>query len=132
MGEESVESLRDVGELLAYLRQPDPPKGFRDLVDKAPLLKKILTMGPNVVKNAPCQQVVSSGEEVDLNRLPIQTCWPGDVAPLVTWPLVITRGPEKRAHESRHLPHAIAGVETNSLCAGSPIVAALWILETGS
>ena len=95
MGEESVESLRDVGELLAYLRQPDPPKGFRDLVDKAPLLKKILTMGPNVVKNAPCQQVISSGEKVDLNRLPIQTCWPGDVAPLVTWPLVITRGPEK-------------------------------------
>jgi len=62
MGEESVESLREVGELLAYLRQPDPPKGFRDLVDKAPLLKKILTMGPNVVKNAPCQQVSAPPE----------------------------------------------------------------------
>ena len=55
MGEESVAALREVGELLAYLRQPDPPKGFKDLVDKAPLLKKLLTMGPNVVKNAPCQ-----------------------------------------------------------------------------
>jgi len=95
MGEESVEALRDVGELLAYLRQPDPPRGFRDLVDKAPLLKKILTMGPNVVKNAPCQQVTYSREDVDLYQLPIQTCWPGDVGPLVTWPLVITRGPEK-------------------------------------
>jgi 4-hydroxy-3-polyprenylbenzoate decarboxylase len=95
MGEESVEALRDVGELLAYLRQPDPPKGFRDLVDKAPLLKKIMTMGPNVVKNPPCQKEVYSGEDVDLHRLPIQTCWPGDIGPLVTWPLVITRGPEK-------------------------------------
>ena len=95
MGEETVEALRDVGELLAYLRQPDPPKGFRDLVDKAPLLKKILTMGPNVVKKPPCQQQVISGDAVDLTQLPIQTCWPGDVGPLVTWPLVITRGPEK-------------------------------------
>ncbi|MEO1949543.1 UbiD family decarboxylase domain-containing protein, partial [Thioclava sp.] len=89
MGEEDVEALRDVGELLAYLRQPDPPKGFRDLVDKAPLLKKILTMGPNVVKKPPCQQQVISGDDVDLTQLPIQTCWPGDVGPLVTWPLVI-------------------------------------------
>ena len=95
MGEEDVEALRDVGELLAYLRQPDPPKGFRDLVDKAPLLKKILTMGPNVVKKPPCQQQVINGDDVDLTQLPIQTCWPGDVGPLVTWPLVITRGPEK-------------------------------------
>ena len=95
MGEETVEALRDVGELLAYLRQPDPPKGFRDLVDKAPLLKKILTMGPNVVKKPPCQQQVISRDAVDLTQLPIQTCWPGDVGPLVTWPLVITRGPEK-------------------------------------
>ena len=95
MGEESVSALREVGELLAYLRQPDPPKGFKDLVDKAPLLKKLLTMGPNVVKNAPCQQTITTGEAVDLRRLPIQTCWPEDVGPLVTWPLVVTRGPEK-------------------------------------
>ena len=95
MGEEKVEALREVGELLAYLRQPDPPKGVRDLVDKAPLLKKILTMGPKVIKRPPCQQRVLHGEEVDLTTLPIQTCWPDDVGPLVTWPLVITRGPEK-------------------------------------
>jgi len=95
MGEEKVEALREVGELLAYLRQPDPPKGLRDLVDKAPLLKKILTMGPRVIKRAPCQQRVLKGEEVNLTKLPIQTCWPDDVGPLVTWPLVITRGPEK-------------------------------------
>ena len=95
MGEESVAALREVGELLAYLRQPDPPKGFKDLVDKAPLLKKLLTMGPNVVKNAPCQETIKTGEAVDLHRLPIQTCWPEDVGPLVTWPLVVTRGPEK-------------------------------------
>jgi 4-hydroxy-3-polyprenylbenzoate decarboxylase len=95
MGEEKVEALREVGELLAYLRQPDPPKGMRDLVDKAPLLKKVLTMGPRVIKRAPCQQRVLKGEEVDLTKLPIQTCWPDDVGPLVTWPLVITRGPEK-------------------------------------
>lgn len=95
MGEEKVEALREVGELLAYLRQPDPPKGVRDLVDKAPLLKKILTMGPKVIKRPPCQQRVLQGEEVDLTTLPIQTCWPDDVGPLVTWPLVITRGPEK-------------------------------------
>lgn len=95
MGEESVAALREVGELLAYLRQPDPPKGFKDLVDKAPLLKKLLTMGPNVVKNAPCQQTITTGEAVDLHQLPIQTCWPDDVGPLVTWPLVVTRGPEK-------------------------------------
>ena len=95
MGEERVEALREVGELLAYLRQPDPPKGFRDLVDKAPLLKKILTMGPNIIKKAPCQQITLTGESVDLTKLPIQTCWPEDVGPLVTWPLVITRGPEK-------------------------------------
>ena len=95
MGEESVEALREVGELLAYLRQPDPPRGFKDLVDKAPLLKKLLTMGPNVVKNAPCQQTITTGDAVDLHKLPIQTCWPEDVGPLVTWPLVVTRGPEK-------------------------------------
>jgi 4-hydroxy-3-polyprenylbenzoate decarboxylase len=95
MGEDSVEALREVGELLAYLRQPDPPKGFKDLVDKAPLLKKILTMGPNVVKKAPCQQIVLRDQDVDLTTLPIQTCWPEDIGPLVTWPLVITRGPEK-------------------------------------
>jgi 4-hydroxy-3-polyprenylbenzoate decarboxylase len=95
MGASSVSALRDIGELLAYLRQPDPPAGFKDLVDKAPLLKKIMTMGPNVVRKPPCQEVVITGDAVDLEQLPLQTCWPGDVGPLMTWPLVITRGPEK-------------------------------------
>ena len=95
MGEEEISALREIGELLAYLRQPDPPKGMRDLVDKAPLLKKVLSMGPSTVRNPPCQYHARSGDEVDLYQLPIQTCWPGDAGPLVTWPLVITRGPEK-------------------------------------
>lgn len=95
MGQESTAALREVGELLAYLRQPDPPKGFRDAVDKAPLLKKVLSMGPKLIRNPPCQYHAKQGEEVDLYTLPIQTCWPGDAGPLVTWPLVITRGPEK-------------------------------------
>ncbi len=95
MGAESTEALREIGELLAYLRQPDPPKGMRDLVDKAPVLKQVLNMAPKVVRNPPCQFHVREGDAVDLYQLPIQTCWPGDAAPLVTWPLVITRGPEK-------------------------------------
>ncbi|EED36744.1 3-octaprenyl-4-hydroxybenzoate carboxy-lyase [Luminiphilus syltensis NOR5-1B] len=95
MGADSVAALREIGELLAYLRQPDPPKGMRDLIDKAPLLKKVLNMGPKVISRPPCQEVILRDEKVDLTALPIQTCWPGDVAPLVTWPLVITRGPEK-------------------------------------
>ena len=95
MGADSIEALREIGELLAYLRQPDPPKGMRDLIDKAPLLKKVLNMGPKTISRTPCQDVVIDGDAIDLNTLPIQTCWPGDVGPLVTWPLVITRGPEK-------------------------------------
>jgi 4-hydroxy-3-polyprenylbenzoate decarboxylase len=95
MGAESVDALREIGELLAYLRQPDPPKGLRDAWDKAPLLKKVLDMGPKLVRNAPCRARLREGDEVDLHALPIQTCWPGDAGPLVTWPLVITRGPNK-------------------------------------
>ena len=95
MGQESIEKLRDVGELLAYLRQPDPPKGLRDAWDKAPILKQVLNMAPKKVKNAPCQFHVKSDDDVDLYKLPIQTCWPGDAGPLITWPLVITRGPNK-------------------------------------
>jgi len=95
MGADSLTALREIGELLAYLRQPDPPKGMRELWDKAPLLKQVLHMGPRMVRNPPCQYHARQGDEVDLYSLPIQTCWPGDVAPLVTWPLVITRGPRK-------------------------------------
>ena len=95
MGADSIEALREIGELLAYLRQPDPPKGMRDLIDKAPLLKKVLNMGPKTISRPPCQDVVIDTDAIDLNKLPIQTCWPGDVGPLVTWPLVVTHGPEK-------------------------------------
>ena len=95
MGAESIEALREIGEILAYLRQPDPPKGMRELWDKAPILKKVLSMGPKTVRNPPCQYHVKTGSDVDLTQLPIQTCWPGDAGPLVTWPLVVTRGPNK-------------------------------------
>ncbi|MGB1139263.1 MAG: 4-hydroxy-3-polyprenylbenzoate decarboxylase [Halioglobus sp.] len=95
MGAEDVSALREIGEVLAYLRQPDPPKGLRELMDKAPILKQVLNMGPKVVRNPDCQFHVREGDDVDLYQLPIQTCWPGDAAPLVTWPLVITRGPNK-------------------------------------
>ncbi len=95
MGQESILKLREVGELLAYLRQPDPPKGLKDAWEKAPILKQVLNMAPKIVKKAPCQQHVIQGDDVDLYKLPIQTCWPEDAAPLITWPLVITRGPHK-------------------------------------
>ncbi len=95
MGETEVSALRDVGQLLAFLKEPEPPKGLRDAWDKWPKFKKVLDMAPKVVSRAPCQEVVWEGEEVDMGRLPIQTCWPGDVAPLITWGLTVTRGPNK-------------------------------------
>ena len=95
MGQESVEALREVGKLLAYLKEPEPPKGVKDAWDKLPILKQVLNMAPKVVSSAPCQEVVWEGDDVDLSRLPIQHCWPGDVAPLITWGLTVTRGPNK-------------------------------------
>ncbi|MGB0205468.1 MAG: 4-hydroxy-3-polyprenylbenzoate decarboxylase [Neptuniibacter sp.] len=95
MGEETVEALRDVGKLLSQLKEPEPPKGMKDAWDKLPIFKQVLNMGPKVVKSADCQKHVIEGDQVDLYKLPIQTCWPGDAGPLVTWPLVITRGPNK-------------------------------------
>ncbi|MCP4790814.1 MAG: 4-hydroxy-3-polyprenylbenzoate decarboxylase [Gammaproteobacteria bacterium] len=96
MGADDVGSLRDIGVLLATLKEPEPPKGFKDALDKLPLYKQVLNMGPKMVSRPACQQVVLEGDEVDLSKLPIQTCWPGDAGPLVTWPLVITRGPNKQ------------------------------------
>ena len=95
MGQKDLEGLRDVGRLLAFLKEPSPPKGWRDLWQSLPSYKNVLNMPPAVRKTAPCQEVVIAEEDVDIGFLPIQTCWPGDVGPLVTWPLVITRGPEK-------------------------------------
>jgi len=95
MGEESVEALREVGKLLAYLKEPDPPKGLKDAWDKLPVLKQVLNMAPKLLDSAPCQEIVWEGKDVDLSRLPIQTCWPGDAGPLITWGLTVTRGPLK-------------------------------------
>ncbi|GMG85921.1 4-hydroxy-3-polyprenylbenzoate decarboxylase [Biformimicrobium ophioploci] len=95
MGQDNVAALREVGKLLAFLKEPEPPAGMRDAWEKLPIFKQVLNMGPKEVSRAPCQKVVIEKDAVDLDRLPIQTCWPGDAAPLVTWPLVITRGPHK-------------------------------------
>ena len=95
MGQENVSALREIGELLAFLKEPDPPKGLLDLWEKRHDFKQVLNMPVKVVKKAPCQQVVLEGDQVDLDQLPIQTCWPGDAGPLVTWALAVTRGPEK-------------------------------------
>lgn len=95
MGQDSVEALRDVGRLLAYLKEPEPPKGFKDAWEKWPVLKQVLNMAPKVVSRAPCQELVIEGADVDLGKLPIQTCWPDDAGPLITWALVVTKGPHK-------------------------------------
>jgi 4-hydroxy-3-polyprenylbenzoate decarboxylase len=95
MGEESVEALREVGKLLAFLKEPEPPKGMKDAWEKLPIFKQVLNMGPKMVKKAACQQVVLEGDEIDLANYPIQLCWPEDAAPLITWGLVVTRGPHK-------------------------------------
>ncbi|HIP81393.1 MAG TPA: 4-hydroxy-3-polyprenylbenzoate decarboxylase [Leucothrix mucor] len=95
MGETSVTALRDVGKLLASLKEPSPPKGFKDALKSIPKYKKVLDMAPKKVKKANCQAIVIEGDDVDLGKLPIQTCWPDDAAPLITWGLVITKGPNK-------------------------------------
>ncbi len=95
MGEENILALREVGKLLAALKEPEPPKGFKDAISKWPLVKHALTMAPKYVSHALCQTHVFEGDEVDLGKLPVQTCWPGDAAPLITWGLVTTKGPHQ-------------------------------------
>jgi len=95
--------LREVGELLAFLRAPEPPRGFKDALQMLPLAKTVMSMRPNTVKRAPVQQVVLTGDQIDLTRLPIQTCWPGEPAPLITWPLVVTRGPSSEREDDYNL-----------------------------
>ena len=92
---EALAKLREVGQVLSMLKEPEPPKGFKDAWEKLPLLKQVLTMSPKQVSSAPCQEVVIEGKDVDITRLPVQHCWPGDVAPLITWGLTVTRGPNK-------------------------------------
>ena len=106
MGQESVTALRDVGTLLAFLKEPEPPKGLRDLWEKRHDFKQVLNMPVKEIKNAPCQETVLEGDQVDLDKLPIQTCWPGDVGPLVTWAAGHYPRPRKRAPKSWHLPDA--------------------------
>jgi 4-hydroxy-3-polyprenylbenzoate decarboxylase len=95
MGAESVTELRGIGQLLAYLKEPEPPKGLKDAWEKFPVFKQVLNMAPKLVSSPPCQELVREGDEIDLGDYPIQTCWPEDAAPLITWPLVITKGPNK-------------------------------------
>ncbi len=92
------EELREVGELLAYLKQPEPPRGLKDAFGKLPVLKQMLNMSPRTLSKGPCQDVVLQGSDVDLGKFPIQTCWPGEPASLITWPLVITKDPETEMH----------------------------------
>lgn len=95
MGENSVTALRDVGKLLAFLKEPEPPKGFKDALSTLPKYKKVLDMAPKKIKKAACQKCVIEGDAIDLSKIPVQTCWPGDAAPLITWGLVVTKGPLK-------------------------------------
>lgn len=96
MGESEVSALRDIGKLLAFLKEPEPPKGFKEALKTLPIYRKVLDMSPKVVKKPPCQSIVIEKDDIDLSTIPIQTCWPGDAAPLITWGLVTTRGPLKK------------------------------------
>lgn len=95
--------LREVGEVLAFLRQPEPPQGIKGALDMLPLAKTVMAMRPKRVKKAPCQDVVLTGDDINLDALPIQTCWPGEPAPLITWPLVVTKGPTDKREDNFNL-----------------------------
>src|SRR5450830_1051302 len=95
MGVSDVAALRELGQVLASLKEPEPPKGLKDMGRLRDMVQALWHMAPKVLSSAPCQELVWEGDEVDLARLPVQHCWPGDVAPLITWGLVITRGPHK-------------------------------------
>src|SRR5215813_9287464 len=94
------QELRAVGETLAFLKQPEPPGGWREALDMLPLVKTVMSMRPKTLGSAPCQEVVLQGSDIDLESLPIQTCWPGEPAPLITWPLVVTQGPNPQADKA--------------------------------
>lgn len=96
MGREDVKELREVGKLLAYLKEPEPPKGFKDALEKLPVFKQVLNMPAKRLRKAPCQDIVWQGDEVDLDKIPVMSCWAEDVAPLLTWGLTVTKGPNKK------------------------------------
>jgi 4-hydroxy-3-polyprenylbenzoate decarboxylase len=136
MGAESVDALRDIGKLLAFLKEPEPPKGFKDVIERwIPIGRQVMHMAPKDVSGAPCQQIVWEGKDVDLTRLPVQTCWPGDVGPLITWGLVVTRGPHKKRQNlgiyrqqviapnkaiMRWFAHRGGAIDFNDHCAARP------------
>ncbi|MDA8093809.1 MAG: 4-hydroxy-3-polyprenylbenzoate decarboxylase [Betaproteobacteria bacterium] len=135
MGEEKVEALREVGKLLAFLKEPEPPRGLKDAWEKFPVFKQVLNMAPKELGHAPAQEIVWEGKDVDLSRLPIQTCWPGDVAPLITWGLVVTQGPHKTRQNlgiyrqqvigpnrviMRWLPHRGGALDFRDFCQAHP------------
>ena len=95
--------LREVGETLAFLRQPEPPSGWREAIEMLPLLNTVRAMKPRTIGAGPVQEVVLTGDDIDLGRLPIQTCWPGEPAPLITWPLVVTKGPSRSRIDNYNL-----------------------------
>ncbi|CSC44066.1 3-polyprenyl-4-hydroxybenzoate carboxy-lyase [Vibrio cholerae] len=96
MGRQQVQELRDVGQWLAYLKEPEPPRGLKELIEKLPVFKQVLNMPVKRLRRAPCQEIVWQGDAVDLDKIPVMSCWPDDVAPLLTWGLTITRGPHKK------------------------------------
>ena len=101
--EREPDELREIGETLAFLRQPEPPGGWREAMEMLPMVKKVMVMKPKTMTRAPCQEVVLQGDEIDLARLPVQTCWPGEPAPLITWPLVVTTGPGRHREDDHNL-----------------------------
>jgi len=108
MGCESLSEIREMGKFLAFLKEPSPPKGFKDLLKQLPLYKQLLNMAPEKVKRAPCQAIQWKGKDIDLGKFPIQTCWPGDVAPLITWGLVVTQGISSRQNIGIYRQQVIA------------------------
>ena len=99
MGRQQVQELRDVGQWLAYLKEPEPPRGLKELIEKLPVFKQVLNMPVKRLRRAPCQEIVWQGDAVDLDKIPVMSCWPDDVAPLLTWGLTITRGPHKKRQD---------------------------------
>ena len=120
--------LRGVGETLAFLRQPEPPGGWREALDMLPMLRTVMAMKPRTVGSAPCQEIVLTGADIDLGQLPVQTCWPGEPAPLITWPLIVTQGPDPKATREDDFNLGIYRLQvigrTAPSCAGSPTAAA--------
>lgn len=106
--------LREVGETLAFLRQPEPPGGIKEAIEMFPLVKQVFAMKPKTVSTAPCQEIVLTGDEIDLNQLPVQTCWPGEPAPLITWPLVVTQGPNPKKDKADNFNLGIYRMQVTS------------------